>query len=277
MIYGVRTGGIRISSLGLLGATWREIQRYLSWFWDARFHRNLFEGLAILTCGIWMIAFGDRKDRALVIVWFLVFVMAVCFMANPFGWYLIYVWPLFALWLARCFMAIYETVTSRHVQRRWASICLSLLFVGYLSNLALWAGKAFWGPSYSAIAKELRSIIPKKASVVAGGEWWFALWDRDFTDSSRLQFRLAEAEVNPEARSAGWEHEWRRQHWQFVVAYADLQAMLDSGMPINDAVRFVGVAREREIREARSFAERHCSVIRRIQTVESPVLVLAIH
>jgi hypothetical protein len=53
--------------------------------------------------------------------------------------------------------------------------------------------------------------------------------------------------------------------------------MLDSGMPINDAVRFVGVAREREIREARSFAERHCSVIRRIQTVESPVLVLAIH
>jgi hypothetical protein len=65
--------------------------------------------------------------------------------------------------------------------------------------------------------------------------------------------------------------------WQFVVAYGDLQAMLDSEMPLNEAVRFIGASREKEILEARSFAAKHCSVIRRIQTAESPVLILAIH
>jgi hypothetical protein len=53
--------------------------------------------------------------------------------------------------------------------------------------------------------------------------------------------------------------------------------MLDSDVPISEAVRVLGAAREKEILEARSFAERHCSVLRRIQTAESPVLVLAIH
>lgn len=276
-IHGIKTHGIRISNLGLVNATWREIQRYLSWFWDARLHRNLFEGLAILTCGIWMTAFGDRKDRALIVAWFLVFVMGICFMANPYGWYLIFVWPLFALWLARGFIKVYETAKNRPRHQRWALIGLTLLFVGYLSNLALWTGKAFVGPSYSTIAQELRSVIPPKASVIAGGEWWFALWDRDFTDALHLYLRRLEAETYPETGPAGWEHEWRRQHWQFVVAYGDLQAMLDSDIPISEAVKLVGLAREKEIHEARTFSARHCSVLRRIQTADSPVLVFAIH
>ena len=276
-IFGGKTHGIRILNLGLAGAIWSEIQRYLSWFWYARFHRNLFEGLAVLACGVWITAFGGRKERALVVVWFLIFVVAVCFMANPFGWYLIFVWPLFALWLARGFMAIYETAINRSGRQRWALIGLSILFVGYLSNLVLWAGKAFLGPSYSAITQELRSVIPQKASVVAGGEWWFALWDRDFTDAQHVQFRVAEAEINPVTGPAGWEYEWRRLRWQFVVAYGDLQAMLDSEMPLNEAVRSIGASREKEILEARSFAAKHCSVFRRIQTAASPVLVLTIH
>jgi hypothetical protein len=53
--------------------------------------------------------------------------------------------------------------------------------------------------------------------------------------------------------------------------------MLDPDVPISEAVRFLGASREKEILEARSFAAKHCSVIRRIQTAESPVLVLAIH
>jgi 4-amino-4-deoxy-L-arabinose transferase-like glycosyltransferase len=263
IIHGVKTHGIRILNLGLVGATWREIQRYLSWFWDARFHRHLFEGLTVLACGVWMAAFGGRKERALVVVWFLIFVVAVCFMANPYGWYLIFVWPLFALWLARGFMAVYETAINCYGRQRWALISLSILFVGYLSNLGFWAGKAFLGPSYSAITQELRSVIPQKASVIAGGEWWFALWDRNFTDALYLYLRRLEAETNPE--------------WQFAVAYGDLQAMLDSEVPINEAVRSIGASREKEIREARSFAAKHCSVLRRIQTAASPVLVLTIH
>jgi hypothetical protein len=224
-----------------------------------------------------MAAFGGRKERALIVAWFSMFVFAACFMANPFGWYLIYVWPLFALWLARGFMTIYETATSRYGQRRWALIGLFILFVGYLSNLALWTGKAFLGPSYSTITQELRSVIPQKASVIAGGEWWFALWDRDFTDALHLYLRRLEAETHPETGPAGWEYEWRRLRWRFVVAYGDLQAMLDSEVPINEAVRFIGASREKEILEARNFAAKHCSVIRRIQTADSPVLVLAIH
>ena len=271
-IHGIKTHGIRILNLGLVGATWSEIQRYLSWFWEARFHRNLFEGLAILTCGIWITGFGGRKGRALIVVWLLVFVVAVCFMSNPYGWYLIYVWPLFTLCLARGFLLAYETT-----KRGWAVVALLLLFAGYLGDLALWTGKAFLGPSYPVISQELRSIIPKGSSVIAGGEWWFALWDRDYTDAVHLYLRRLEAETNPETGPAGWEYEWRRLRWQFVVAYGDLQAMLDSEVPINEAVRFIGASREKEILEARSFAAKHCSVLRRIQTAASPVLVLAIH
>jgi hypothetical protein len=271
-IIGIKTHGIRILNLGFVGATWREIQRYLSWFWDARFHRHLFEGLFVLTCGIWLTAFGGRKERALIVVWFLIFVVAICFMANPYGWYLIFVWPLFALWLARGFLLAYETT-----KRGWAVVALLLLFAGYLGDLALWTGKAFWGPSYVVISRELRSIIPEGASVVASGEWWFALCDRDFTDLQYIQFRALEAEAYPETGPAGWEYDWRRLRWQFVVAYGNLQAMLDSKVPINEAVRFIGALREKEILEARSFAAKHCSVIRRIETAGSPVLVLAIH
>jgi hypothetical protein len=272
IIHGIKTHGIRISNLGVIGAIWREIQRYVSWFWDARFHRHLFEGLAILTCGVWLTVFGGRKERTLVAVWFLILVIAVCFMATPCVWYLIFVWPLFALWLARGFILAHETI-----KRRWAIVVLIFLFVGYLGDLALWAGKAFRGPSYAVISQELRSVIPKEASVMAGAEWWFALWDRDFTDALHLYLRRLEAETNPETGPAGWEYEWTRLRWQFVVAYGDLQAMLDPDVPISEAVRFVGASREKEIREARSFAERHCSVLRRIQTAGSPVLVLAIH
>ena len=272
IIHGIKTHGIRILNFGLVGTTWREIQRYLSWFWDARFHRHLFEGLAVLTCGIWLTAFGGREERAPIVAWFSIFVVAACFMANPFGWYLIYVWPLFALWLARGFSLAYETT-----KRGWAVVALLLLFAGYLGDLALWTGKAFRGPSYAAVSRELRSIIPRGASVIAGAEWWFALWDRDFTNTMHLYLRRLEAETNPETGPAGWEYEWRRLKWQFVVAYGDLQAMLDSEVPITEAIRSIGASREKEIREARSFATKHCSVLRRIQTAASPVLVLAIH
>jgi 4-amino-4-deoxy-L-arabinose transferase-like glycosyltransferase len=270
-IFGGKTHGIRILNLGLLGATWREIQRYLSWFWEARFHRNLFEGLAIFTCGIWITVFGGRKGRALIVVWLLVFVVAVCFMSNPFGWYLIYVWPLFALWLARCFLIAYETT-----KRRWALVALSMLFAGYLGNLALWTGKAFLGPSYAVISRELRSIIPKEASIIAGGEWWFGLWDRDFTDAQHVQFRKLETEVYPEKGRAGWEYEWKRLKWQYAVAHGDTQSMLDKEVPLDVAIQSMGVSRINEIYDARAFAEKYCYVIRQIKTASTPVLVLRI-
>jgi hypothetical protein len=127
------------------------------------------------------------------------------------------------------------------------------------------------------MSKEIRSIIPEEASVLAGAEWWFALSDRDYTDAMHLYLRRLEAEVYPERGPAGWEYEWRRLRWQFVVAYGDLQAALDPEVPISEAVRIVGAASEGEIRKVRAFAERHCSVIRRIQTAESPILVLVTH
>jgi hypothetical protein len=125
-------------------------------------------------------------------------------MTDPYGWYLIFVWPLFALWLARGFLLAYETTG-----RGWVVVALLLLFAGYLGNLVLWTRKAFRGPSYTVIFRELRSIIPKEASVIAGTEWWFALWYRDFTDALHLYLRRLEAETNPETGPVGWEYEWR--------------------------------------------------------------------
>ncbi|MBI3466794.1 MAG: glycosyltransferase family 39 protein [Planctomycetes bacterium] len=270
-VFGGKTHGIRIVNLGVIGALCRETQRYLAWFWEARLHRNVLEGLAVLGCGIWMLWLGGRTERAIVLAWVSIFVVATCLMSNPYGWYLIYVWPLFAVWMARGFRA--AAAAERPWQRRGAGIVFATVVVGYLGNLALWTGQSLHGPSYSTIARELRSIVPAQAAVVAGGEWWFALWDRNFTDAQHLLFRRLEAEVNPAAAPTGWSHEWSRLHWQFVVAHADEQRMLDPEEPIEDVESSLPAD---VVRDARAFSLAHGRVSRRIQTASTPVLVLGI-
>jgi 4-amino-4-deoxy-L-arabinose transferase-like glycosyltransferase len=271
-IFGGKTHGIRVVNLGLWGAIKGEIQRYLSWFWVAKLHRNIFEGLFIFVCGLWMLILGGRKERALFFAWFFIFGMSVLLMANPFGWYLIYVWPLFVLWIARVFLWAYHTRV-----RRWAVIFLCVLLIGSLGNLVLWTGKAFYGPSYAEISRELRSTIPPGAAVVAGGEWWFALSDRDFTDAQHVQFQALLAKERKEAPSSNWEHAWGRLRWQYAVAYGDSRDMLDREVPLNEAFASMGVSRAEEIREARAFGMKHCHVVARISTASTPVLIMKIN
>ena len=148
---------------------------------------------------------------------------------------------------------------------------MSAVLAGYFGNLALWTGQALFGPSYGTLARELRSVVPPQAAVVAGGEWWFAFWDRDFTDVEHLLFRRLEAEVNQESPLPGWGHAWKRMHWQFVVAHRDEQRMLDPEEPIREVESCLPVDL---VREARAFSLAHGRVLRRIQTASTPVLVL---
>jgi hypothetical protein len=267
-VFGGQTHGIRVLNLGILGALHGEIQRYGSWFWDARFHRHLFEGLLISACGGWMLGRGDRQDRAMVLVWFGIFILAVLLMANPFGWYLIYSWPLFSLWMARGLFALHQSL-----QGRWACGLFLALMAGYLINLSLWTGKALASPSYDEISRIFHSTIPLKASVVAGGEWWFALWDRHFTDAQYMHFQdFARGSEQPNSPS-GWEKGWRKQRWQFAVAHGDLQLMLDPEVPLAEAFAALYPSRVEEIREARSFSLNHCRPWLRIAAGSTPVLV----
>ncbi len=269
-VFGRKTHGIRILNLGVVNAIWQELGRYLSWLWDSRFHRNLFEGLTILVCGIWVTVFGSRKERALTLSWILIFLLAACFMSNPYGWYLIYVWPLFALWVSRGINQFYR------FSKGLAAVMLLLVFIGYFSNLILWTGKALQGPSYNEITGQLQTLIPEKASVIAGGEMWVGLWDRDFTDAHYVHFSRLEAEVYPERGAAGWEDEWRQLKWQYAVAYGDIQLMLDEDVPLEEAVKTIGVWAKNEIYDARAFAQKHCYVIRRIKTASTPIVVFGI-
>jgi len=268
-VFGGKTHGIRIVNLGPLAAFWSEVNRYLSWFWAATFHRHLLEGLAIMGCGAWMGLWGGRKERALVVVWPAIFVIAVCLWANPYTWYLIYVWPLFALWLARTFL-----VASVSIGRPFAVTAISVLLVSYMINLTLWTGKAFSGPSYNEIATNVRSIVPKNASVVAGGEWWFALHDRNFTDDMHVRFfRLA---TENGCASCGWEEAWKRLGWRYVVSYGDLQLMFDAEVPVEKAMELLPSHSKTNILKARTFAIHNGRVIQRIQTASTPILILAL-
>lgn len=268
-VMGGQTHGIRVLKLGFWGALQGEIQRYLSWFWDARFHRNLLEGIVVFFSGGWLLWKGEREHRALVIAWLGVFSTGFLFMANPFHGYLIYVWPLFALWIAKVFLILHQ---GRF--RLWALGALGVLIIGYALNLTLWMGKSYLGPPYREISEELRSIIPPKASILAGGEWWFTFYDRDFTDIQYLSFRGLELEDSPTAMPASWEIEWQRFHWQFVVAHGDQQVLLDPEVPVSTVVSFIRVTREREIAGARSFTKNHGHILRRIPTASTPVLVM---
>ena len=267
-----KSHGIRIVTLGIKSVLLDEFHRYLSWFWKAKLHRHLFEGLVVAGCGVWMAMTGGRKERTLIIVWLAMFVIATLLMANPFGWYLIYVWPLFALWMARTFVAAYGTLW-----RRFALVTMMILMAGYMFNLALWAGKAFSGPSYSEISDELRAIVQKRDSVVAGGEWWFVFYDRDFTDATHIQLSALVAGQSPAPDSYGWGRAWSDLGWNVVVAHGDEQLMLDTQVPMEKAMALMSVSRRDrrdEILEARAFATEKGRSLHRIQTATTPILVL---
>jgi hypothetical protein len=214
---------------------------------------------------------GGQKERAIFLLWLGIFWISVIFMSNSFGWYLIYVWPIFALWLTRTIMAC-----CKIHRRSWMHWALGILIFCYIANLALWTGKALSGPPYAAIAQELRLAIPLSSSVVAGGEWWFALHDRDYTDAQHAQFRTFLARVKNELKPSGWEKSWDQLKWQFVVAHGDIQAMLDCEIPLKETMVSVRGRREEEIREAREFSLNYCVVQKRIETASTPVLVLKI-
>jgi 4-amino-4-deoxy-L-arabinose transferase-like glycosyltransferase len=264
-VLGAKSHGIRILRLGLFGALEAEINRYLSWFWAVRFHRHLFEGIIIFVCAVWLLWGGERRDRALIVSWLGVFGAAVLMMFNHFHYYLILVWPLFALWTARVLLYFYQTRF-----RQWTRGVLFALFTAYFLNLGLWAGKAYLGPSYNSICQELRYLIPPQTSVVAGGEWWFALYDRDFTDAQYLCFQGGDTENS----LAFLGNEWQRVRWQFAVASGDIRILLDQEVPISEALALCGAKRELEVRETRAFAIKHGRILRRIATASTPVLVM---
>jgi hypothetical protein len=274
-IVGGQTHGLRVMNLGFFGAIHAEIQRYLAWFWDARLHRHLPEGLIILGCGIGLLIRGTRKERSLLALWALVFSLAALFMANPFGWYLIYVWPLFALWIARAFGMAYVPSAISPL-RRWGPIALLvILFITYGSNLTLWTWKSFQCPSYASISGALRETIPPGGKVIAGGEWWFALRDRDFTDmlSLELTTRIHRREG---LGLVGWGQQWQQARWQYIVGFMDTWAMLDSRVPVAQAIASIRLGEVQEILEARSFAVRQCRRVREFSTPNTPIIVFQV-
>lgn len=268
-LYGGQTHGLRISKLGVTGALKAEVERYLNWFWHARGHRHLFEGLCVFGSGLWMLARAERVGRAIVCIWLACFGIAAVAMSNPYGWYLVYVWPLFMLWMSRAFLAF---------PVRWLSVTvLGLLLAGYVANLAVWHLKARQDISLQNRLVELRREIPTNAPVVANGMFWFAFWDRDYTDSQYMQFRELESKLRPDLGPVCWLTEQRKRGWRYIVAYGDLRGLLDPKVALEEFLSYpCNRNRNSEIQKARSFSLQHCSVERRIPGLVEPILILRI-
>ena len=184
-LLGGKTHGLPIiSDIGLLDAITAEIHRYAEWFWNARGHRHLLEGLCVLASGIWMVRREGRVGRALVGVWVAVFFTGAGLIGFKYQVYLIYLWPLFALWMARAFLTF--------PKRRPAQVVLVALLAAYLLNLGLWYYKAQKDFPFQARVPQLRRLIPTNVPVLADHAFWFAFWDRDYTDTYYLWLRQLE-------------------------------------------------------------------------------------
>ena len=255
-LHGLATHGVKIFEHGLLGALQAELQRYLNWFWHARGHRHLLEGLFVLASGALLLWKGSRAERAVVGVWLGLFLIAAALMSNSFGWYLIFAWPLFALWLARA---------ASLVQPRWlAQSALALLVLAYVGNLALWQWKAQHEVSLQARLAELRQQVPADAPVFASAGLWFAFWDRDFTHEPYLPFRALEVKLLPATGPTGWEAEQQKLGWRYIVAYGNLQRALDPEFPLEQIIAVEPWrSRADEVRDARAFSLKRCSVVAR--------------
>jgi hypothetical protein len=272
-LHGLATHGVKILDHGVPGAIGLELQRYLNWFWNARGHRHLLEGLFVLAAGSLLLWRGGRAGRAIVSVWLLLFLIAAALMSNSFGWYLIFAWPLFALWMARAVELI---------ELRWphfiARGALALLIAAYLGNLGLWFWKARHDVPMQARLAELRRIVPANAPVFASAGLWFAYWDRDFTHEPYLPFRVLESKLYPETGATGWDVEQQKFGWQYIVAYGNLQRALDPEFPIEEMLA-VEPWRNRadEVRQARAFSLKRCSVVARLKSPEDTITVFRVN
>jgi hypothetical protein len=263
-IYGGKTHGLRIAQLGLAGALRSEVQRYLDWFWEARGHRHALEGMGILTGAAWALLRQGRPGRALVGVWVGFFLIATAFMSNTFGWYLILVWPLFALWMARAFL----TVPWRHA----AGLALGMLLAAYLVNLTLWYVKARGEVPFQARVEEVRRVVPAQVPVLGNGAFWFAFWDRDYTDYQYLQLR--DLQDHP---PVGWGEEQQKFGWRYVAAVGDLRRFLDPAVAREELLATpVYRGRQAQILKARAFSLDHCAIDRRFTGSADSILLLRV-
>lgn len=271
-LHGLATHGVKILDHGLFGAIGLELQRYLNWFWNARGHRHLLEGLFALAAGVLLAWRGGRIGRAIVGVWGLLFLIAAALMSNSFGWYLIFAWPLFALWLARA-MELIE-LRAPFIARA----ALALLIVAYLGNMGLWYWKARQDVPMQDRLTELRNAVPAGAPVFASAGLWFAYWDRDFTHEPYLPFRVLESKLYPETGATGWEAEQRKFGWRYIVAYGNLQRELDPEFPIEQMLAVEPWrGRADEVREARAFSLKRCSVVTRLASPEDTITIFRVN
>jgi 4-amino-4-deoxy-L-arabinose transferase-like glycosyltransferase len=268
-VYGGATHGLRVLKLGLWASIEAEIHRYTSWFWSARGHRHLFEGLCVLAGGLWLLFKEKRVGISMVCAWLMVFMAAALFMANPFGWYLIYVWPIFALWMARLFQA--------PALKPIATVAMIVLMAAYLLNFGLWEAKARKCKPVQFAMTELRHLIPPESPVVGNGIFWFAFWDRDFTDELYLRFRELEANLHPASVSTGWELEQRKKGWQYIVAADGFSDYWNPEVPLSQVESAATYPSQiPQIHAARSFSLARCTIVRRIVGFWDNILVLRV-
>ncbi len=208
--------------------------------------------------------------RALVGVWVAVFFIGAGLIGFKYHVYLIYLWPLFALWMARAFLTF--------PKRRPAQVVLVALLAAYLLNLGLWYYKAQKDFPFQARVPQLRRLIPTNVPVLADHAFWFAFWDRDYTDTYYLWLRQLEAELYPETGPTGWAIEQRKRGWRYIVVTDILARFLDPEVPLKELLsseRFRG--QEAEIREARAFSLERCSVVQRIPRFYDQILILRVN
>jgi hypothetical protein len=203
----------------------------------------------------------------LVAAWALMLLLGAMLMSNPFGWYLILVWPLFALWMARFFLAF--------PHRRVTGLGLAALLLAYTVNLGLWYYRAAQDVPLAERIPELRRLVPPDAAVLGNGALWFAFWDRDFTDVGYLSFREYETQLSPASGPTGWDHEQRKLGWRYVVASGELRAFLDTEVPLAPLIASQPHRADR-IRAARAFSVARCTIEQRLPGVADSILVLRV-
>lgn len=272
-LHGIATHGIPLLDRGLVGALRGETQRYLDWFWGARGHRHLAEGLLVLGAAVWHISRGGRSGRALVGSWGVLFLIAALAMSNTFSWYLIFAWPFFALWLAGAITGL----VGEARWGRWAWLATGVLVAGYLGNHLLWGWKAWQTTPLTQRIPQIRQIIPAEAPVLASAGLWFAFWDRDFTHEPYLPFRALETALYPETGPTGWEVESRRLGWRYVAAYGNLQRFLDPDVPLPEILAtYPWRDRADEVRRAREWSLRSLTPLARLPSGDQPILLFRV-
>ncbi|MEK7287850.1 MAG: glycosyltransferase family 39 protein [Elusimicrobiota bacterium] len=213
--------GLTFLQYGPFAAIWGETQRYVKYFWEARFHRNMLI-FALLALSWIFLGYHARKNRGAKILLVLSFagMLAQSSLANKSSAYIISLLPFWMLALAAFLSNGDWMIDPKQTRLRLFKMAglSALLLLGVMEHAYLWQ---YRHASYERYINALKEKLPRQAMVLAGAAFWPGLKDRSVISDYWLHSLHADGPQNRQKLGANFAEFISKYSVTHIVTDAD--------------------------------------------------------